>query len=210
MSDESDRTTGDPAHDTDEVPTDADDVPVEAEVIEPDESAEDAATDAADGNADAANGSDPASRSAEDTPVGVLLEELTSERDAYLESLQQLQADFENFRKQAMRRQSEAIEYATGRLVEDLLVVLDACDAGIEHGDEGVVAIYNSLLGVLERAGLERLEPEGEPFDPNAHEAVMHEPGDDDSEGPVVVEVLRPGYRWKERTLRAAMVKVEG
>ncbi len=102
---------------------------------------------------------------------------------------------------------------ATGQLVESLLPVLDACEGGIEHGDEGVTAVFTALLGTLERVGLERVDPAGEPFDPNAHEAVLHEPpGDDDGDAtePVVVEVMRPGYRWKERTLRAAMVKVKG
>lgn len=135
------------------------------------------------------------------------------ERDQYLDALRRLQADFENFRKQALKRQGDAIEHATGRLVEQLLPVLDACDAGLEHGDEGVTAIFTALLGVLEKNGMERLDPVGEPFDPNAHEAVMHEPAEDGEEsddGPIVVEVMRPGYRWKERTLRAAMVKVKG
>lgn len=133
------------------------------------------------------------------------------ERDEYLDALRRVQADFENFRKQALKRQGDAIEHATGRLVEGLLPVFDACDAGIEHGDEGVTAIASTLLGVLERAGLERLDPLGEPFDPNAHEAVLHEPDDAGaSDGPVVAEVLRPGFRWKDRTLRAAMVKVRG
>ncbi len=138
------------------------------------------------------------------------VDEISRERDEYLDALRQLQADFENYRKQALRRQGEAREHATGRLVEELLTVLDACDAGIEHGDDGVTAIFTSLLGVLEKAGLERLDPLNEPFDPNAHEAVMHEPDGEGAEGPMVVDVLRPGYRWKERTLRAAMVKVRG
>lgn len=138
-------------------------------------------------------------------------DDVSRERDEYLNALRQLQADFENYRKQALRRQGEAIEYATGRLVEELLAVLDACEAGIEHGDEGATAIFTTLLGVLEKSGLERLDPANEPFDPNAHEAVLHDPADDaGSDGPVVVEVLRPGYRWKDRTLRAAMVKVKG
>lgn len=147
-----------------------------------------------------------------DGALGVL-DATARERDEYLDALRQVQADFENFRKQALKRQSDAIEHATGRLVEDLLPVFDACDAGIEHGDEGVTAIFAALLGALERGGLERIDPVGEPFDPNAHEAVIHEPSSDDDTpdgGPVVVEVMRPGYRWKERTLRAAMVKVRG
>lgn len=143
---------------------------------------------------------------------GDVLDAAARERDDYLAALRRVQADFENFRKQALKRQEEATHHATGRLVEELLPVFDACDAGIEHGDQGVTAIFTTLLGVLEKQGLERIDPLGEPFDPNAHEAVMHEPASDDDpqDGPVVVEVMRPGYRWKERTLRAAMVKVRG
>lgn len=140
-------------------------------------------------------------------------DETARERDEYLGALRQVQADFENYRKRSFKQQGETVERATGRLVEDLLPVLDACDAGMEHGDEGVSAVFAALLGVLEKAGLERLDPMGETFDPTAHEAVLHEPaadGDDANAEPSVVEVMRPGYRWKERTLRAAMVKVRG
>lgn len=179
---------------------------VDAEVV-PDEP--DVDPDEPDAEADA-----DADADAEDLPddPGGVFDATARERDEYLAALRQVQADFENYRKQALKRQGDAIEHATGRLIEELLPVFDACDAGIEHGDQGVTAIFTTLLGVLEKQGLERLDPLGEPFDPNAHEAVMHEPAgeDDDAAGPVVVEVMRPGYRWKERTLRAAMVKVRG
>ena len=214
----------------DESPPDADDDAVEdvevteAEVVNDtaDEATDSADADNADDGADDASADDKAEPSedaevdragdADESSLDVF-DTVTRERDDYLKALQQLQADFENYRKQAIRRQGDAIEHATGRLVEDLLTVLDACEAGIDHGDEGVTAVFASLLGVLERAGLERIDPLNEAFDPNAHEAVLHEPAgddDDDVEGPVVAEVMRPGYRWKERTLRPAMVKVRG
>ncbi|MER3452406.1 MAG: nucleotide exchange factor GrpE, partial [Acidimicrobiia bacterium] len=90
---------------------------------------------------------------------------------------------------------------------EKLLPVLDAFELALEHGTEGVEPIYRSLMGVLEAEGLERIDPVGKPFDPNEHNAVAHEEGEG---GPVVVEVLRPGYRFKGRILRPAMVKVRG
>jgi molecular chaperone GrpE len=62
------------------------------------------------------------------------------------------------------------------------------------------------LLGVLEKEGLTRLDPTGEPFDPNEHEAVAHEPGDGGE--PVVAESLRAGYRWQGHLLRPVMVRV--
>ena len=70
---------------------------------------------------------------------------------------------------------------------------------------KGVELVYAELLGVLEKAGLSRVEAEGKPFDPNVHEAVMQEEGDGD---PVVADVLRTGYTLKGRVLRPAMVKV--
>ena len=91
--------------------------------------------------------------------------------------------------------------------MQQLLPVLDACDAAVQHGAEDVVPVQNQLVDTLTKLGLERLEPEGAAFDPNFHEAVMHEPGDD---GPLVAEVMRTGYSWKGRVLRPAMVKVKG
>ena len=67
--------------------------------------------------------------------------------------------------------------------------------------------IAKALVEVLEKQGLVKLAPEGEAFDPNHHEAVAHEPGEGE---PVVTEVLRPGYVWKGRVLRPAMVRVRG
>jgi molecular chaperone GrpE len=75
----------------------------------------------------------------------------------------------------------------------------------IESVRKGVELVYAELLGVLEKAGLSRIEAEGKPFDPNVHEAVMQEEGDGD---PVVTDVLRTGYTLKGRVLRPAMVKV--
>ena len=143
---------------------------------------------------------------------GTGADDVARERDDYFDALRRMQADFENYRKRAGKQQIDAIDYATGRIIEDLLPVLDACEAGIEHGDEGVTAVFTALLGTLEKVGLTRLDPRGDEFDPNIHEAVLHEPGDDDdeAEGPVVAEVMRPGYIWKGRVLRAAMVKVRG
>lgn len=211
MSDEIDDDDPATAGDVDAEPTALDDDAGPDEVVDASGSDEGASDGDADGDGEVTAEPIPATGAVDDGTAGAF-DAVARERDEYLDALRQLQADFENFRKQALKRQGDAIEHATGRLVEQLLPVFDACDAGIEHGDEGVTAIFTTLLGVLERAGLERLDPAGEAFDPNAHEAVLHEPADDAEEidGPVVAEVMRPGYRWKDRTLRAAMVKVKG
>lgn len=129
------------------------------------------------------------------------------ERDRYKSMAQRIQADFDNFRKvSAVRAQTDA-DQATGRLAEAMLPVLDAAEAAfLRHPDE-ISPLLNQMLVELKKHGLETLDLEGQPFDPEVAEAVAHEPGDG---GDVVVsEVLRSGYRWKGRTLRAAMVKTK-
>jgi molecular chaperone GrpE len=136
-----------------------------------------------------------------------------SERDDYLEALRRVQADFENYKKQTIRRNTELIERASEGLARNLLPVLDACEAAVAHGANDVKPIHDALLDVLVKEGLAPIRPEGEPFDPTQHEAVIHEPadaGDDAPAEPIVSEVLRTGYQWKGRVLRAAMVKVRG
>ena len=132
------------------------------------------------------------------------------ERDEYLDRLQRLQADFENYKKRMQRQQSEILERAGEDLASKLLPVLDTIDLAKQHGaGEGVEQIANALLDVLTKEGLERIDPVGEPFDPNEHEAVSHEPAEDTSE-PSVSGLMRAGYRWKGRLVRAAMVTVRG
>ncbi len=140
-----------------------------------------------------------------------------AERDEYLEHLRRLQADFDNFRKRMLRDQTAHLERATAGLIEQLLPVLDTFElallntAGPNAGTDserlrkGVELVYSELLGVLEKAGLERIEAKGKPFDPEVHEAVMSI--EDDGE-PGVRDVVRTGYRLKGRVLRPAMVKV--
>jgi len=135
---------------------------------------------------------------------------LTLERDDYLDQLRRLQADFENYKKRIVRQQTEHIERATEELVSHLLPALDTFDLALAHGTEGLDPVYRSLLDILEGSGLQRVDPLGQPFDPNEHDAVMHEEAADASGSPEVVEVLRAGYRWKGRVMRPAMVKVKG
>ena len=129
------------------------------------------------------------------------------QRDEYLALARRVQADFENFRKRAIKQQHDQAEAATARLVESLLPVLDACDSAVIHGVDGVAPVHKALLEALTKAGLEVVGDEGVPFDPTVHEAVLHEAGGGGGE-PLISEVLRTGYLWHGRTLRAAMVKV--
>lgn len=138
------------------------------------------------------------------------LETTTAERDDYLDRWQRVSAEFANFKKQTEKRNADFAAQAGARVAEALLPVLDACDAAAQQGVEGVDPIAAQLRAELERAGLEVIATADEPFDPTRHEAAMSEPGDDGQEAPVVAQVLRTGYAWNGRVLRAAMVKVRG
>lgn len=147
------------------------------------------------------------------------VEMLRAERDTYLADSQRLAADFANYRKQSDKRVTDAAAAQSAGLVRSLLPVLDACDSALElDTDSAVGPIRSALLGELERSGLDLMVPEpGEPFDPELHEAVMHETeqvddSDDDAapKGARVAEVFRAGYVWKGRVVRPAMVKVIG
>ena len=112
-----------------------------------------------------------------------------------------------------LRDQTTYLERATAGLVEQLLPVLDsfelalnAAGTDVDRLRKGVELVYGELLGALEKAGLERIEAHGKPFDPEEHEAVMHV--EDDGGEPGVRDVVRSGYRFKGRVIRPAMVKV--
>lgn len=136
------------------------------------------------------------------------IDALLAERNEFKDIALRLQADFENYKKRMTQMQSDEIARATGRLAESLLPVLDACEAAFAHGAEGVEPIWSALLGALKTQGLVALDLLNQPFNPELAEAVMTEPGD--GAEPIVSEVLRTGYEWKGRVLRAAMVKVKG
>ncbi len=132
-----------------------------------------------------------------------------AQRDEYLEALQRVKAEFDNFRKRTDKQRAEFVARAAEDVVFRLLPVLDACDAAIAHGAADVEPIAKVLFETLGKEGLERLGAAGDPFDPMVHEAVLQEPGDGDEEQ-TIAEVLRGGYLWKGAVLRTAMVKVRG
>jgi len=144
-----------------------------------------------------------------ETEEETLMEQLRSERDSYLSDLQRVQAEFDNFRRQVQKRQSDLTELAAVGIVEKLLPVLDACEAAIQQGAVDVQPIQSSLLETLQASGLEIVGAEGEDFNPDHHEAVSHEPSED-TETSIVHEVMRSGYTWNGRTIRPAMVRVKG
>jgi molecular chaperone GrpE len=126
----------------------------------------------------------------------------------YRDALLRVKADFDNYKKRIAKDHAATVERASEKLVIELLPVLDACEAAVAHGVDGVEPIYKSLVDILEKNGLVRLAGEGSPFDPNLHEAVLHEPGEGDEI--VITENLRTGYQFNGRVVRPAMVKVRG
>ena len=137
------------------------------------------------------------------------IEQLQSERDGYLFDLQRVQADFDNFRRQAQKRQTDLTDHAASGIVEKILPVLDSCEAAIQQGALDVQPIQSSLLEILQSSGLEIVGVQGEDFNPDRHEAVSHEPCED-LDTSIVHEVMRSGYSWNGRTIRPAMVRVKG
>jgi len=151
-----------------------------------------------------------------DEAVGVLLDALATARvaaDSYLEDLQRVAAEYENFRKRAARDRDDTVARAAQRVVQALLPVLDSFDQAFAHqaqtaGEEQVLAgvrgTFHQLMDVLSKEGLEAIPAVGEDFDPQVHEAVAG-----GGEGDLVVsQELRRGYTLKGRVLRPAMVVV--
>ena len=142
------------------------------------------------------------------------LEELRAERDDYLAQAQRLQAEFANYRRQTTQRNETVAANAQAGLAEALLPVLDACDAAVEQGITSVQPIADQLRAELVKAGLEHINTEGVEFDPNVHDAISHEPGPGTEEGAStgtvrVVRIVRTGYTFAGRTIRAASVTVQ-
>lgn len=140
------------------------------------------------------------------------LEEAREEARGYLEKLRKTKADFDNYRKRKASEVEAARRDARDDLLEDLVEVLDSFDraleqAGDEGAREGIEMIRKQFLTVLSSDGVERLEPEGEAFDPRVHEAVLREATDEVEEG-TVLQVLEAGYVRGDETLRPARVKV--
>jgi molecular chaperone GrpE len=131
---------------------------------------------------------------------------LLDERTA---DLQRVQAEYANYRKRADRERLAAGELAIGRVLGDLLPVLDDLDRAREHGDVtgAFKAVADKVDAVVTKLGLEAFGEVGDPFDPTVHEAVLHAESDEVSE-PTCTTVLRKGYRHGERLLRPAMVGV--
>ena len=123
--------------------------------------------------------------------------------------LQRLQAEYANYRKRVERDRAVAHESAVGAVLTELLALLDDVDRAEQHGElsGGFKAVADQLNSITSRIGLEKYGTEGEAFDPQIHEALMHEESADVAVA-TASKILQPGYKYKERILRPARVAV--
>jgi molecular chaperone GrpE len=140
---------------------------------------------------------------------------LAAERDEAIDRWKRAAADFDNFRKRALREREEFATLANERLVKELLPILDdlerALVAASEHEEaaleDGVRLVHRALAGLLERNGVSEIETEGA-FDPHVHEALLAQPSE--AEEGSVIDVVQKGYRLGDRVVRPARVVVAG
>jgi len=175
--------------------------------------------DAANNNTDGLEGAPIESqqeKSSADDRLTVLEAELADQKDRLLRAL----AETENVRRRAQREREDASKYAVAGFAKDLLTAADNLRRALDSFPEaavrdeparslleGVAATERELLGVFERHGIKRIDPKGERFDHNFHQAIF-EVERPETPGGTIVEVLQPGYVLHDRLLRPAMVGV--
>ena len=159
--------------------------------------------------ADAAEAAAPAERNGSEE-----LARAEAERDQYLDALQRLKAEFDNYRRRTERDREAVVTGAQRELVRGLLPVMDNLERAVaalgERGDEivaGLEMVRGQLAGLLAGHGVEEIEAAGRPFDPNVHEAVAQVPSAEHPDG-AVVEVIEKGYRISDHVLRPSRVVV--
>lgn len=183
---------------------------------EPDESVIEFETRSRSGEepADPPSGAQPAEEG-EATVLAERAARLQAEKDELMQTLVRRQADFENYRKRVERERQEDRRHGIGRLIEDLLPVLDAFERALKAHDDpayeeyrkGLELIYRQLWDTLARHGLERILAAGKPFDPHYHQAIERVESDDHPEG-TVLDVLQDGFLFHGRVVRPSMVRV--
>jgi molecular chaperone GrpE len=151
--------------------------------------------------------------------LDTLLADTQQQRDDYLDLAKRTKADFENYRKRMATETQAAAARGRGELARDVIPVLDDLERALEaagldpEGDSedalahGVLLVFRSLRDSLTRNGVEAVDPQGERFDPNAHEALSTQPLEGTDPG-TVVEVVQKGYRLDDQLIRPARVVV--
>lgn len=152
----------------------------------------------------------------ENTAAEQTIEQLTALAEENNNRYLRAQADFDNFRRRTAKEREELAKYASLKLVEQLVPVLDNFERAIQASGEnqdfesfskGVQMIFRQLSQVLDQEGLQQMNTVGQPFNPEYHQAIMQVESDEYEEG-IVVEEVQKGYMLKDKVLRPAMVKV--
>ncbi len=145
------------------------------------------------------------------------LEHYKKVEEEYLDKLKRIHADYDNYRKRALKEQIDTIARANKDLIEKMLPIIDSFEQALIIGQDlkgsedeflkGVKMIYQKLMEVLEKEGVTVIDPKGKEFNPHECEAVATESVDDVEEG-IITEVLRKGYKVNDFLIRPAIVKV--
>ncbi|HEX7060169.1 MAG TPA: nucleotide exchange factor GrpE [Solirubrobacterales bacterium] len=177
------------------------------------------ATDGGEPAGEVSSSAPPSSAPPAEDAVEHDLEALLKERDDYLDLAKRTKADFENYRKRIAADLQASVARGRGELARDVIPVLDDLERALEaagldpEGDSddglahGVLLVFRSLREALQRNGIEAVDPKGEKFDPQSHEALSTQPVEGLDSG-VVVETLQKGYRLDEQLIRPARVVV--
>jgi molecular chaperone GrpE len=164
-------------------------------------------------------GADEASQASVENDLDALLADTQRERDEYLELAKRTKADFENFRKRMASEVQAAGARGKAELIGEMVPALDGLERAIDavgldpEGDSedalahGVLLVFRGLRETLARNGVEPVDPKGERFDPNLHEALSTQPVEEAESG-TVVEVVQKGYRLGDQLVRPARVVV--
>ena len=196
---------------------------VPADAVQPDDAAAQAAGgpvdetggpaepagDVTDSEQDGPNGPDALGQNAQEAALTAQLDQTRKALHERTQDLQRLQAEFQNYRRRVERDRAAVKEVAVANLLTELLPVLDDIGRARDHGElvGGFKSVAESLEMVAAKMGLMQFGKEGEPFDPTVHEALMHSYSPDVTET-TCVQILQPGYRIGERTIRPARVGV--
>ena len=149
----------------------------------------------------------------EETTTEVVTEEAATESvdpvAALTEDLQRLQAEYANYRKRVERDRALSAEVAISSVLLEFLAILDDLDRAAAHSElaGGFKAVADQVIATTSKLGLEKFGDAPSAFDPNIHDALMHETSAEVSET-TVTKILQPGYKYKERILRPARVVV--
>ncbi|HLQ74030.1 MAG TPA: nucleotide exchange factor GrpE [Bacillota bacterium] len=140
---------------------------------------------------------------------------LKEEKDELYERMLRVQAEYDNYKRRTQKERTSDLKYKSQDLATELLPALDNFERALQVEEteetkgiiEGITMVYNQLIEALKSQGVDVIETENEPFDPNLHHAVMQDENEN-IESNIVVEELQKGYILKDRVIRPAMVKV--